>query len=213
MMGSHVRWCLLVLLATVVAAPACLAADTDELRGYLGLRVGGFPIFTDTKSDSVIHLEGSSEALGGAVLGVNFDKHWGFEIAGERSKQGLILASTGSRTAFYPWWTLLGQIRWRYPLLDDRLTPYLILGGGYRFTEVEEKSPNSPVLFGDDHVPVGTGGGGLEYFVMDNVALGVELKYIFGGDAHVGVFGAGERSLNFDTLVYTFGLRVFYPEH
>jgi opacity protein-like surface antigen len=213
-MRSCVQWLLIgliVLSAVGRSAPPSWAYDGDGLRGYLGLRVGGFPIFKDTKSDSEIHLEKNSETLGGAVLGFNWDKHWGFEVAGERSKQGLVLASTGGRTAFYPWWTLLGQIRWRYPILNDRLTPYLIAGGGFRFTEVEQKDSDSPVFFGNDQVPVGTGGGGLEYFIMNNVTLGVELKYIFGADSEIGTL-TGRHKLDMDVLVYTFGLRVFYPE-
>ena len=210
-MRACVGWCLVVLLAVASFASRSWAYDRDGLRGYLGLRVGGLPLFTDTESDSEIHLEDKSEALAGAVLGFNWSRHWGFELAGERSKQGLVLASTGGRTAFYPWWTVLGQFRWRYPVLNDRLTPYLIAGGGFRFTEVEQKDSDSPVFFGNDQQPVGTVGGGLEYFIMNNVTLGLELKYIFGADSEIGTL-TGTHKLDMDVLVYTFGLRVFYPE-
>src|SRR5262249_51063692 len=125
---------------------------------------------------------------------------------------GLHQESTGRKTAEYAWYTVLAQLRWRYPLLDDRLTPYLIGGVGGRFTQVEGKDSDSPITFASDETVCGSGGSGLQYFVMNNVALGVELKYLVGADSKIGVSGE-TRHLNTDAFISTFGLRIFYPEH
>jgi len=203
----------LAALAVIAAvAPTAHAYDTDAIRGYLGLRVGGPPFFTRAGKDSAIHLENpGAEALGGAVLGVNLSKHWGIELAGEREKTGLTDESTGRKTAEWAWWTLLVQARWRYPLLGDRLTPYLLGGLGARIAEVETKDSDSPLSFGSDETFTGSVGAGVEYFVMNNVAIGAELKYLVGADSQLEVSGE-TRDLNLDALVYTLGLRVFYPE-
>lgn len=199
----------LVLLCSRTSA----AYDRDGLRGYLGLRVGGPPFFTQAGKDSAIHLENpGAEALGGAVLGLNIDRHWGVELAGEREKTGLTDEATGRKTAEWAWWTLLLQARWRYPLLDDRLTPYLLGGLGVRIAEVESKDSDSPISFGSEEVFTGSVGTGIEYFLMNNVALGLELKYIVGADSKLQVDGETHH-LNLDALVYTFGVRIFYPEH
>ena len=74
-MRAWIGW--LVVVVVSVSATSSFAADTGNLRGYLGLRGGGYPIFTHTDEDPLLHLEHNSEATFGAVLGFNFDKHWG----------------------------------------------------------------------------------------------------------------------------------------
>lgn len=211
-MGRYAAW-LLVVLSLTAAPRMSWAWDTDALRGYLGLRVGGPPIFTHPDKDPRITLENpGAEVLGGAVLGVNFDKHWGVEVAGEREKTGLTDETTGRKTAEYAWYTVLAQLRWRYHMLGDRLTPYVLAGAGGRFTQVEGKDSDSPTTFASDEVFCGSVGTGVEYFVMNNVALGVELKYLIGSDSKIQVDGH-DRDLDVDAFIYAFGLRVFYPEH
>jgi opacity protein-like surface antigen len=203
---------LIAFTLIVAVPPATWAYDTDAIRGYLGLRVGGQPLFTQADKDSAIHLENpGAEALGGAVLGVNLNKHWGVELAGEFEKTGLTDEATGRKTAEWAWWTILAQARWRYPLLDDRLTPYLLAGVGARIAQLETKDSDSPLVFGSTEAFTGAVGTGLEYFVMNNVALGVELKYIVGTDSQLKVSG-NTHDLNLDAFIYTFGIRVFYPE-
>lgn len=211
-MGKLVARGLAAVTLIVATAPAAWAYDTDAFRGYLGLRVGGPPYFTQAGKDDAIHLENpGAEALAGAVLGVNFNKHWGLELAGETEKTGLTDEATGRKTGEWAWWTMLVQARWRYPLLDDRLTPYLIGGLGARIAQVETKDSDSPLSFGTTAVFTGAVGTGIEYFVMNNVALGLELKYLVGSNSQLKVSGES-HDLNLDALVYTFGIRIFYPE-
>jgi opacity protein-like surface antigen len=203
----------MVLVAAMFAwVGSAAAAETDRLRGYLGLRVGGPPYFTRADRDSEITLENpGAEALGGAALGLAIDRHWAFEIAGEREKTGLTLESTGRKTAEYAWYTLLLQARWRYPLLEDRLSPYVLAGLGARLLQVETKDSDSPVTFASDAVFCSSFGTGVDYFVMSNVSVGVELKYLLGADSDIGLSGE-TRHLNTDALIYTFGIRIYYPE-
>jgi opacity protein-like surface antigen len=58
---------------------------------------------------------------------------------------------------------------------------------------------------------VGTVGAGLEYFVAENVAAGVEIKYLMAGDQSVRINGA-RRTEDIDSLYTAVGLRVFFPE-
>ena len=113
-----------MLVSIAGGTRTCWAADTDAVRGYLGLRVGGPPVFSHAGRDS-----------------------------------------------------------------------------------------DSPVTFASDEVFCASTGTGLEYFVMNNVAaVGVELKYLFGSDSTIQLSGR-KRDLNIDAFIYTFGLRIFYPEH
>ena len=59
--------------------------------------------------------------------------------------------------------------------------------------------------------PVGTVGAGIEYFLADNIAAGIEFKYLFAGDQTLKVAGASHR-VNASTPLVSFSVRMFYPE-
>jgi opacity protein-like surface antigen len=187
------------------------AADSERFRGYLALRVGG-AYFLDADSAGVVDLESpAAEALGGAVVGVNLSRHWGVEVAGEATETRLEAIPGGREVGEYTVVSVAAQVRWRYPVLENRLTPYLFLGGGMGFAEVNDKDLDSPVSFGRDNSPLGTVGGGLEYFVANNIALGIELKHVYAFETRIKVAGE-RRPVNLDSLIYTAGLRIFFPE-
>jgi opacity protein-like surface antigen len=54
-------------------------------------------------------------------------------------------------------------------------------------------------------------GGGLEYFLADNLALALEGKYVLSGGQRVQIEGARHR-VDVDTGLLTLGLRLMYPE-
>ena len=57
----------------------------------------------------------------------------------------------------------------------------------------------------------GTLGLGVEYFVADNIALGLEGGYLFAPDATLKVQGVNEK-VKISAPIVTFGMRLFYPE-
>ena len=54
-------------------------------------------------------------------------------------------------------------------------------------------------------------GVGAEYFVANNIAIGVETKYAIACDQDVRVDGR-KQSLDLDTLLATAGIRLYFPE-
>lgn len=211
----RIRRCLAVGLSVLIMGitlrgRVALAEDTDQVRAYLALRVGWL-YFADSDSVPEAELENpAAEALGAAAVGVNLNKHWGIEIAGEGTEsrmEGL----DGSEVGEFALWTVLGQLRYRYPVMSDRLTPYGVLGGGVGFGEVNDKQRHSPVGFGRDTSVIGSAGIGLEYFVANNIAVGIESKYLYLFGTTIKVNGE-PRGLNVDSLVTSLGLRLFFPE-
>ena len=85
-------------------------------------------------------------------------------------------------------------VRLRYPMLNDRLIPYVLGGGGVGFVQVDDKFPpiGSTSLKNNDFPPVGALGGGLEYFIANNLAVGGEAKYLF-QQAALGVNSSDNR--------------------
>jgi opacity protein-like surface antigen len=185
--------------------------DSDALRGYMALRAGkGY--YTDRHTVPGITIERSSGALGNGALGVNFNRYLGAELAIEYARAQITSSTLGSVTG-YPVYTgaLLGRVR--YPLFDDRLSPYVLAGGGIGFGETGDRDqPFSVTGFGGDNDMSGilVIGGGAEFFIEKNVAVGFEVKYTSLFETEVTVFGQ-PGTLSPDFVSVSGGIRIFYP--
>ena len=189
-----------LLLVALSAIPGW-AQDSDRSRYYLHLRGHGSSPFTD------IH------DMLGASVGVNFNRYWGVELAVDGFERRLRENGNGSALGEYLVVPLVPQVRLRYPVFDGRLTPYVLGGVGAALTEFNDrKRPGFGVSVDTpDSAVVGVIGGGVEYFLADNVAAGVEIKYLIAGDQTVRINGVA-RSEDLDSLYTAFGLRLLFPE-
>ena len=187
------------LIVALSAAPA-RAQDSDDSRYYLHLRGHGSSPFTDVHD------------LLGASVGVNFNRYWGVEFAVDGFERRL--ERNGREFGEYLVAPLVPQVRFRYPVFDGRLTPYVLAGVGAAFTQFNDRK--APAFGVSVDTPastvVGVLGGGVEYFLADNVAAGVEIKYLIAGDQTIRINGVS-RSEDLDSLYTAFGLRLFFPEH
>lgn len=185
--------------------------DSDEMRGYLALRAGK-AYFTDRHTIPGIAIERTSGPLGNGALGVNFNRYLGAEFAIELARAQITSSTLGSVTG-YPVYTgaILGRAR--YPMFDDRFSPYVLAGGGVGFGETGDRDqPFSVTGFGGDNDMSGVIvlGGGAEYFIQKNVAVGLEVKYTTLFETEVTVNGQpGELSPDYVSI--SAGLRIFYP--
>lgn len=68
-------------------------------------------------------------------------------------------------------WTLMLDAKVMLPLFENKLVPYLRLGGGYMYTELEDE---------DEDDFAWNFGGGFDFFITKNVSLGLDLKYVLG---------------------------------
>ena len=117
---------LIVLL--LVAGGSSRAADNDLVRAYFALR-GGATYFTNPDESPHVELDNPAlEGFVGGAVGVNFDRYWGAELTAEFIETALLQPGSGEKIAEYALWTILAQARLRYPLWQDRLTPYFIVG-------------------------------------------------------------------------------------
>jgi len=192
--------------------PRAQAKDSSDIRGYLALRGGG-AIFTNPDAATGVSISNSAKDLLGAFsVGVNLGKYWGLEIAGDATEFNLTAPGFGKVTE-YAMWTALAQLRLRYPIMNDRLVPYVVAGGGIGFGEVNDKLL-PPLVFnitgGTDTTYIGAAGAGLEYFVAENVAIGFEAKHLFLFDTDIKVQGT-PTSLSLDSVALSAGLRLFFP--
>ena len=188
-----------LLLASTLATPAA-AEDSDQLRGYFQLKLQGTSGLTGTHD------------YYGFGVGLNLNRYVGVELSGDHFE--IFPKITGRGTiGEYGVFAIMPQVRLRLPLLEGRLVPYVIAGAGIAMTDFNDrKQPAFGVEVKDrSTTPVGTVGAGIEYFLADNVSVGLEFKYLFAGDQTLSVAGQSHR-INASTPLTSFGLRLFYPE-
>lgn len=187
------------------------ARDSGRTRGYLAFK-GGRALFTDRNTVPGVEIEPVSGLFGEGGIGVNFGRHWGLEFDANYTRAQLTSPSLGDVTGYPVFtYTLLG--RYRYPLLADRLVPYFTAGGGLGFGEIGDRDqPFAVTRFSGDQDSswVASMGAGVDYFVEDNLSLGVEARYTTPFETDTAINGTPAR-LSPDMLALTAGVRIYYP--
>jgi opacity protein-like surface antigen len=206
------RWRLVVSLTAFSLAAwssASHAEDTSEPRWYFGARFGAaFMLDGEPASDVEI---ARLIPVSGIFAGLNLNRYLGLELAGDMLEASL---KTGIRRTVgeYGMFSLIPQVRLRYPLLDDRLTPYLIGGIGVGHHEFNDRKPRglgATVRAGGTGV-VGSVGGGVDYFVADNIAVGLETKLLLSTDQDIEIDEQGGTA-TLAALLTSAHLRLIFP--
>jgi outer membrane protein W len=199
-----------IVLLTITTVSA-RADDSIDLRPYLQFRLGFENSFHHYLSPDAVpdaRLDSPSEEPHiGATLGADLGRNWSIEFAADYIKTNLVQAS-GTKAGDYAATTLLGQLRYQYPLRQGRLVPFLLAGGGFGIGAFSGREDFTFSGGGTDTVPLGVVGVGAEYFVTDNIALGLEAKYYFDFHPEVRISGA-QRELTLDAVGVTAGMRVY----
>jgi len=190
---------LLALAAQAFVVPRGLAEDSERLRGYFRFSSGDLePLWGVDDHWS----------LG---LGMNFNRYLGAELAFDYYlKDWGKPEAVGEASSFH----LLPEIRLRYPLLKDRLVPYLIAGAGPSW--VQGKDAKASAF--DKNVSLEgysysvAAGAGLEYFIDDNVTFDIEGRYFWVNSIDGAVNGV-PQPVDLSTPLFTFGLRIYFDEN
>jgi opacity protein-like surface antigen len=199
--------------------PAPLAESRRDVpvRLYLGVRVGG-ALLTDDSAFPSIETRKDTGAIGfnwlyGVAVGSNFGRYLGAEVAFEGHEVQLALPGRGS-IGEYALYTIMPQVRLRYPLMGGRLQPYALVGVGASYAEFNDgKPPSADLRIGsNDFAAAAAVGAGIEYFVTSNIAVGFEAKYNFLGSHVVTIEGRPAERGVLDSVYFSFGLRVFLAE-
>jgi len=178
-----------------------LAENSDQLRYYLGIRFG------ESNPASNAH------DVVGFSIGANFSRYVGFELSGDFYELFVdtpVFGDVGELGTL----ALIPQVRVRYPLFNDRLTPYLIAGVGVALTQFNDlKGPGFGLAIsaGDTAQFMGAVGAGIEYFFADNIALGLEGKYLMSSDRTVTIEDTPQQ-IGMNTGLAAVSLRMFYPQ-
>lgn len=192
--------------------PVPAARDRDGRRFYMTFRTGrAFQLAPRSNPDLTITTPTRVDF--GAGAGMSFNRHWGAEIQWDYWEPDLE-APGFDEVSEYALWSIVAQLRWRYPIHNDRVVPYLVAGGGIGWVNVNDpKVPfeDFPMPTRTLTTPVGSFGGGVEYFLMSNIALGLEGKFIV--PFEVNDIRVGDRKLTLDNSAFLLNasLRVLFP--
>lgn len=203
--------------------PDGFARSADSTAGdptrflYVALRAGGA---TATRSRIARGVEAQPEhaaiagrlnLLFGVAVGADLTRHLGVEVAADGHEYVLDVPGSGS-AGEYAIYTVVPQVRARYPLLDDRLVPYALAGLGVSYAEFNDRKPHGfeSRLRGTDYGAVATVGAGVEWFVSRAIALGLETKYQHFLAGHQLRLAGEARDSRPHALLTTAGFRVYF---
>ena len=192
--------CLALLAIGSAGAAPGWAEDSDRLRYYLHLRG------QDTNPATDVHDHW------GVSLGANLGRYWGVELSADTYER--FIRFGGRTVGEYGVGAIVPQLRLRWPLFDDRLVPYFVAGVGVGLAEFNDRKPPAygiPIKGKESVFPVATVGGGLEYYFADNLALGLEVKYVAASDRTLNINGTRQEQA-VDGVLTTLGLRMLFPE-
>ena len=151
-----------------------VASDTDRFYFYFQSGHAGVldeHIAGDADLDTP---NGVNLVLGGGG-GYNITDHLGFEIQGHGTEPDMRSSRYGKIKEFSNI-TIVGAARFRYPLGDDkRLVPFITAGIGASLNEVNDTGNPRIKLEAERYSLVGALALGLEYFLADDVAVGVSM--------------------------------------
>ncbi|HJZ88399.1 MAG TPA: outer membrane beta-barrel protein [Polyangia bacterium] len=169
---SMILTALLTSIALAVPAYAQDFRGADQISGSLGGRVG----LHDAEGGGLFAVEYGHRLSNLTWLNMELDMGFGSGRTCFVDSSGrVVCAATGSQQLD----ALIGA-RWNFLTSNERLVPYLKLGGGLAFLFW-------PGFDNDGFAPVGRAAGGLKYFVTPNVGLGGEASLTMGP----AIFGCG----------------------
>jgi opacity protein-like surface antigen len=110
----------------------------------------------------------------------------------------------------YAVYAVLPQVRWRLPLLGDRLVPYVVGGAGIASAEFNDRKPRGGSISIKAHTEsvAAAAGAGIEYLVTNRVAVGMESKYFYSPQHAITVNGHSEDA-RLKSVLVSAGLRVY----
>lgn len=180
------------------------------MRFYGALRVG-YAFLPNTEPVSNVEAQRMQQVTG-LSLGVNLNRYFGVELAADHFESDLQLRGAG-KIGEYGTFSLIPQVRLRYPLFDGTLTPYALAGVGLGHNEFNDRKQEGigRSIHATDTTVVGAFGGGIEYFLTRNIAFGVEARYLVSRDQKIEIDGRSEKA-DLDALLTSASLRLLFPE-
>lgn len=194
-------------------------------RFYFSLRYGRSVVMDKDIAPGLEIDQAFGQELVGTQIGYDFSERLSLELVAEGYDMEIIATGFG-KTIEYASYMIMPQLKLRFPMQNGRLSPYLIGGIGIGITEANDRSPlgeGLPAIFGpatgpNPAIPIFDGkdtsvvysiGTGIEYFIAENIALGIEAKYVSqSADVTVNKL---DHTADLDAFFISGGIRFLFP--
>jgi outer membrane protein W len=177
MVGVVLLWLVVVFGAGSAWADEAKKTGTfsDTGRFYFYFQSGHAGVVnTHVAGDAKLDTPDGINVVLGAGGGYNLTDHWGFELQGHGTEPE-VRSQTYGKIKEFSNITIVPAVRFRYPLGDGRLVPYLSGGVGGSLNEINDTGNPKIKVETERSSLVGAIAAGLEYFVADDVAVGLEV--------------------------------------
>jgi opacity protein-like surface antigen len=190
------------------------------VRFYFGVRAGGavllddqiFPTLGTTPEPPAYG--GTVNTMFGVAGGVNWGRYWGAEVSLEGFETQLTIPGLGT-IGEYAVYAALPQFRFRYPFMNGVLQPYVLGGVGIGYAEFNDRKPhgaNVTVSGTENYTLAASVGAGVDYFVMRNIAVALETKFVTVRDQSIKINDGPTQKGNINAFFFSLGLRIFLGE-
>ena len=161
-------------------------AGDNGVRPYVTFKAGAlFPARGAFHSRLGFNTGKGRGALTGASLGADLSRHVSAELALDRWELGVRALDTASgarvNSIELASWSILPQLKLRYPLLGGRVTPYVLAGAGAVWNHTNDPSSVSATttrLEVSSLSLAASAGAGFDYYLTNNLAVGLEGRYV-----------------------------------
>jgi hypothetical protein len=182
---------------------------------YLGVRVGG-AVLLDDQIFPGLGTTPKPPAYGGIVNtmfsiagGINWGRYFGAETAFEGFEIQLTIPGLGA-IGEYAVYAAIPQVHFRYPLMNGTLQPYVLGGVGVGYGEFNDRKPqgaNVQVSGDRAYTLAASLGAGVDYFLMRNIALAFETKFLTVRDQSISINNGPTQKGNINAFLFSLGLR------
>jgi opacity protein-like surface antigen len=117
---------------------------------------------------------GANVVIGGGA-GYNITDHWGVELQAHGTEPDVHSEGRDRKIEEYSNITIVPAVRFRYPIGNGQIVPYLTAGIGYSMNDDNDTGDPRIKIKADDSTIAGSVAAGLDYFLSSNVAIGVSL--------------------------------------
>lgn len=180
-------------------------------RPYVAMRFGArWYLAPSFAPGTVLDIRGGSEQTSSFAVGLEITPRIGVELGAEFHETSVW---SSIKLAEYATWILAPEVRVRFPVLQDRLVPYLAGGVGLGWSQINDKEhqnstdPSGPLRGGGTAAVVVLGLGG-DLRIADNISLVFDARRI---ELSSAVSQAGrEVDVDLSSLQITGGLKVYF---
>lgn len=189
---------LVLAVAAALIAPGVVAADDHEAsteerterywdakRFYFWFQTGHTAILDEHVVDDVDFAtpNGINVVLGGGG-GYNLDENWSLELQGHGTEPDVRSVTYGKVTEFSNI-TILPGVRFRWPIDGGPWVPWISAGIGGSLNDVNDTANARIKLETEDTTIAGSVAIGFDYFLGDNVAVGLSFQSLIYPDQEV----------------------------